>query len=146
MAIISGAILIFLRPLGSVIYTVVFIFLVLFIGLYSLENFSFWLPIIPLLLAIVIAFSINYVYRYLFEEKDKRQIRKIFSHYVSPSVVEILLKNPDMVKLGGEKKFCTVLFSDIVGFTSLSETMEPTKLVHLLNDYMTSMNQRYFST
>lgn len=144
IAILSGAVLIFLRPLGSVIYSVVFVFLVILIGVYALENFSFWLPLIPLLLTVVIAFSINYVYRYLFEEKDKRQIRKIFSHYVSPSVVEILLKNPDMVKLGGEKKFCTVLFSDIVGFTSLSETMEPTKLVHLLNDYMTSMTNVIF--
>jgi len=144
IAIISGAVLIFLRPLGSIIFTVVFIFLVLLAGVYALQNFSFWLPMIPLLLSVIIAFSINYVYRYLFEEKDKRQIRKIFSHYVSPSVVEILLKNPDMVKLGGEKKFCTVLFSDIVGFTSLAETMEPTKLVHLLNDYMTSMTNVIF--
>jgi adenylate cyclase len=144
LAVISGAILIFLRPLGSVIYTVGFIFLVLLAGVYALQYSSFWLPIVPLLLLVIIAFSINYVYRYMFEEKDKRQTRKTFAHYVAPSVVEIMLENPDMVKLGGEKKFCTVLFSDLVSFTSLAETMEPTKLVHLLNDYMTSMTEVIF--
>ncbi len=134
-----GMVLIFPRPIGSIIITILFVIITLMVGLIILEQFSLWLPIIPLLLSVVVAFAITYVYRYLFEERDKRQIRKIFSHYVSSSVVDELLKNPEEVKLGGEKKFCTVLFSDIVGFTTLAESMEPAKLVHLLNDYLTSM-------
>jgi adenylate cyclase len=135
----AGLILIFPRPIGSIIITALFVILTLAAGLIILEQFALWLPLIPLLLSVVIAFAITYVYRYLFEERDKRQIRKIFSHYVSTSVVDELLKNPEKVQLGGEKKFCTVLFSDIVGFTTMAESMEPEKLVHLLNDYLTSM-------
>jgi adenylate cyclase len=137
--------LIYPRPIGSIILTVLLIIFIFFISLFALENFSFWLPMVPLMLVLILAFAVTYVYRYLFEEKNKRQIRKIFSHYVSSSVVEVLLKNPEKVKLGGEKKFCTVLFSDIVGFTTIAESMEPAKLVHLLNDYLTSMTNVIFN-
>ena len=136
---LTGMILIFPRPIGSIVITVFFVIFTLFAGLIILEQFALWLPVIPLLLSVIIAFAITYVYRYLFEERDKRQIRKIFSHYVSTSVVDELLKDPEKVQLGGVKKFCTVLFSDIVGFTTMAESMEPAKLVHLLNDYLTSM-------
>ncbi|MBN2366831.1 MAG: CHASE2 domain-containing protein [Calditrichaeota bacterium] len=138
-SLVAGIILIFPRPLGSILLTALILFLVLLAGIILLEQYSFWLPVFPLIFALIIVFIVTYIYRYLFEEKDKRQIRKVFSHYVSPAVVDVLLKNPEMVKLGGEKKFCTVLFSDIEGFTSMSEKMEPTKLVHLLNNYLTSM-------
>jgi adenylate cyclase len=139
VGLIAGILLSFPRPLGSIIVTVLLIFLIILMGVLVLEHISLWLPIVPPLFVVIVAFALTYVYRYLFEEKDKRQIRKIFSHYVSHSVVEVLLKDPEKVKLGGEKKFCTVLFSDISGFTTMAEKMEPAKLVQLLNDYLTAM-------
>jgi adenylate cyclase len=144
-SILVALLLIYPRPIGSIALTVLLIIFIFFISLLALEEFSFWLPMVPLMLTLILAFAVTYVYRYLFEEKDKRQIRKIFSHYVSSSVVEVLLKNPEKVKLGGEKKFCTVLFSDIVGFTTIAESMEPAKLVHLLNDFLTSMTSVIFN-
>ncbi|MEJ2049552.1 MAG: adenylate/guanylate cyclase domain-containing protein, partial [Calditrichota bacterium] len=137
--LIVGIILIFPRPVGSIFSSVIIIFLTILMAQLALQNLSHWIPFIAPVFIIIIIFAITYMYRYLFEERDKRQIRKIFSHYVSPSVVDVMLKNPDKVKLGGERKSCTVLFSDIVGFTTLSEQMEPEKLVTLLNDYFTSM-------
>ena len=137
--ILAGFIFIFPRPIGSVVVTVFLIFLIVLAGIYTLEELSLWMPIIPPIFATIVAFTLTYVYRYIFEEKGKREIRKIFSHYVSPSVVDIMLKNPEKVKLGGEKKICTVLFSDIAGFTTIAEKMEPDKLVHSLNDYLTAM-------
>ena len=141
MGLIAGILLIFLRPLGSIILTVIFIFLIIFAGLFSLETHSYWMPVISPLFTVIMAFTTTYMYRYLFEEKDKRQIRRIFSHYVSGSVVDMMLKNPEKVKLGGERKICTALFSDIAGFTTLSEQLDPEELVTLLNEYLTEMTR-----
>jgi adenylate cyclase len=83
-------------------------------------------------------------YRYMTEEREKKKIRGAFQYYLTASVVEEMLKNPDKLKLGGEKKDLTVLFSDIRGFTSISENMTPEGLVKLLNEYLTSMTDMVF--
>jgi adenylate cyclase len=77
------------------------------------------------------------VYRVVTEERDKRRIRGMFGKYVSPSVVDQILENPP--ELGGVDKELTVLFSDIRGFTTLSESMTPQELVNHLNVYFTEM-------
>jgi adenylate cyclase len=76
-------------------------------------------------------------YKAMTEERDKRQIRETFGKYVSPKVVEQLVDNPP--ELGGVDKELTVLFSDIRGFTTLSENMSPQELVNHLNVYLTAM-------
>jgi adenylate cyclase len=83
-------------------------------------------------------------YRYMTEEKEKKKIRGAFQYYLTASVVEEMLKNPDKLKLGGEKKDLTVLFSDIRGFTSISERMTPEGLVKFLNEYLTKMTDLVF--
>lgn len=77
------------------------------------------------------------VYRVFTEERDKKQIRDTFGKYLSPKVVEQLASNPP--ELGGVDKELTVFFSDIRGFTSLSENMSPQELVNHLNVYLTAM-------
>ena len=72
---------------------------------------------------------------FLQEQRRKREIQAIFGSYVSASVVTQLLRDPDAVKLGGEKRDLTVFFSDLAGFTDLSEKMEPEQLVRLVNFY-----------
>jgi adenylate cyclase len=71
--------------------------------------------------------------------KDQAFIKSAFSKYVSTSVVDQLLENPGMLKLGGEERILTVLFSDIANFTTISESMKSTDLVQLLNEYLTQM-------
>ncbi len=71
--------------------------------------------------------------------KDQAFIKSAFSKYVSTSVVDQLLENPDMLKLGGEERILTILFSDIANFTTISESMKSTDLVQLLNEYLTQM-------
>jgi len=83
-------------------------------------------------------------YRYMTEEREKKKIRGAFQYYLSPSVVDQMLRNPEKLKLGGEKKDLTVLFSDIRGFTSISERMTPETLVKFLNDYLTKMTDIVF--
>lgn len=87
------------------------------------------------ILATLIAFS----YRYFIGEREKRQLKNVFSKYVSGAVLEKILQDPKGVKLGGEEKTITVLFSDIRGFTTLSEKVTPQDLVRILNKYFTLM-------
>ncbi len=88
-------------------------------------------------LSIVVTFITIVTYRVMTEEKEKKKIKSMFGKYVSPQVVENLLVNPP--ELGGVDKELTVLFSDIRGFTTLSETMTPQELVNHLNVYLTAM-------
>lgn len=78
---------------------------------------------------------------YITEEKKRRWITSVFGKYVSPVVIDNLIKNPDMIKLGGEKREITLLFSDIRGFTAIAEKLSPEELVHLLNEYLTEMTK-----
>lgn len=78
-------------------------------------------------------------YRNLVEERHSRFLKKAFSSYVSPELVNEIMKNPEILKLGGQKKRITILFSDIRGFTTLSEKMEPEALVSMLNSYLAPM-------
>ena len=73
------------------------------------------------------------------KHKQAKFYKGVFSTYVSPEVLEEIVENPEKLKLGGEKREITVLFSDIRGFTSLSERLSPDRLVKLLNTYLTPM-------
>jgi len=88
-------------------------------------------------IAMVISFIAVVSYRAMTEERDKKMIKTTFGKYVSPKVVEQILENPP--ELGGVDKELTVLFSDIRGFTTLSENMTPQELVNHLNVYLTAM-------
>ncbi|MCX5852409.1 MAG: adenylate/guanylate cyclase domain-containing protein [Deltaproteobacteria bacterium] len=78
------------------------------------------------------------------EEREKKKIRGAFQYYLTASVITEILKDPSKLKLGGDKKDLSVLFSDIRGFTSISEKMTPEELVHLLNEYLTAMTDVVF--
>ena len=84
------------------------------------------------------------VHSYVKEEREKKVIRGAFSLYVPGSVMEEMLAHPERLRLGGEKRELTVLFSDIRGFTSLSEVVPPEDLVPQLNHYLTRMTQVVF--
>ncbi len=112
-------------------------------GLMFMNN-NLWIEIITPLLALFFTLLFVFIYRYITEEKSKRFIRSTFSHFVTKSVVDELLANPDKIKLGGEKKICTVLFSDVAGFTTISEKLAPEALVQLLNEYLTEMTNLVF--
>jgi adenylate cyclase len=84
------------------------------------------------------------VYRYATEERDKRQLRKAFQLYLNPEVMEEILEAPENLQLGGKEQELTVLFSDIRGFTTISEKLSPQALVHLLNEYLSPMTDIVF--
>jgi adenylate cyclase len=98
------------------------------------------LPLVELLAVFVLVT----VYRYATEERDKRQLRKAFQLYLNPEVMEEMLDQPEKLQLGGEELEMTVLFSDIRGFTTISEKLSPQALVHLLNEYLSPMTDIVF--
>ncbi|TGK05247.1 adenylate/guanylate cyclase domain-containing protein [Leptospira langatensis] len=81
------------------------------------------------------------VYKILTEEENVKYIRTTFSKFVSKDVVDELLKNPENLNLGGSKKDITIFFSDIRGFTTMSEKMGPEELVQFLNQYLSEMTE-----
>lgn len=84
------------------------------------------------------------VFKYFTEERNKKQLKTTFGKYVSPAIVEEILAHPDNIELGGRKQEVTVFFSDVRGFTTISETLTPTQLGDLLNDYLTPMTEIIF--
>lgn len=81
------------------------------------------------------------VQRFLHEEKERARVKKAFQSYVAPEVVDEILKHPERLHLGGERRELTILFTDIRGFTSLAETLEPEVLVELLHDFLNPMSE-----
>jgi adenylate cyclase len=100
-----------------------------------------YLEITPPAVSLVISFIVTATYSYATEGKQRKQVRNAFQHYVSPAVVDSILKEVDKLKLGGEKKVMTALFSDIRGFTSISEGLDPEDLVKFLNEYFSVMTR-----
>lgn len=81
------------------------------------------------------------VLRFLAEEKQRLHLKKAFQSYVAPTVVEEIIRHPERLRLGGERRELTILFCDVRGFTSLSETLEPEALVGVLQDFLNPMSE-----
>jgi adenylate cyclase len=98
-----------------------------------------WFHQIPIQGQIVFTWAGITLYGYLTEGREKAQLKKEFSTVLAPTVVDQLLKNPALAGLGGDERELTVMFSDIRGFTSMSEQMTPEGLTQFLNEYLTPM-------
>ncbi len=127
-------------------------FAVLIIVMVSFSIFDFWLfndsqVLIHSYLVygniLSVFFSVQ-LYKYFTEEKKKRELKTTFSKYVSPAVVDELLKDVENLKLGGRKERMSVFFSDVRGFTTISEKLSPEELSRVLNLYLTPMTELVF--
>lgn len=98
-----------------------------------------WLNMTQPIAAVGLALFAGTAYRYFVEERQKRVVKKLFGRYVSKDVYHQLLSNPDLAELGGARREMTVLFSDIRGFTSVTEKGDPEALVAQLNEYFSRM-------
>jgi len=96
-------------------------------------------PVYPVLSVLVI-YMLSSVLSYIRTEADRKQVREAFGLYISPDFMKELTKDPDKLKLGGETRDLTVMFTDIRSFTTISESMTPEALIQLMNDFLTPMS------
>lgn len=112
---------------------------------FAFTHWGRWLSFVIPAFTLVANYAAITSYRVIFEEKEKRKIRKTFGQYLSPGVIALIEKDPGRyIRTGGEVKELTVMFSDIRGFTTLSEGLTPDELVLLLNEYLGAMTDVLF--
>ena len=104
-----------------------------------------WIPVTVPALTLIFAFVGDLAWKYVVEGREKRQVKKLFSRYVSKDVYDQLVANPSLAALGGARRHMTVLFSDIRGFTTMSEKGSPEDVVSQLNELFTRMVAVVFS-
>lgn len=143
LVLIAGAVMAFLLPMLSPLRaTIVGIIVLLFL---LSVNFSFWhvanvvLPLANGMIAIVLLYAMNMSWGYFVESRTKRQLTGLFGQYVPPELVEEMSRDPENYSMAGRKAELTVLFSDIRGFTTISEGLEPNELATLMNQYLGAM-------
>ena len=128
------------RPVPSVGIT-----LALLIALFATAHYWFrqgmWTPLVYPSLALLLTFIAITVYRFFTEERQRQYTRRAFQQYVSPEVVEQIMRNPQVLQFGGELRNLTVLFSDIRDFTTFTEKNDPQLVVQMLREYLTEMTR-----
>jgi adenylate cyclase len=103
-----------------------------------------WVPSVFPLLSMVLTYVISTGWNFATEGRNKRQIQRIFGQFVNPHVVKQLSADPDRVELEGEEVEASIMFSDIEGFTTISESKKPKELVAFLNNYFSTANDIFF--
>lgn len=139
LSVLAFVITRYLPTVGGVFATALLLMLY-FVSAFIL--FGQWNTIIQIstpLLVILITFGGHTIYRYVLSQHEKKMITGAFSHYVPAKVVDQILADPEKLSLGGDERVVTVMFTDVAGFTSISERLTPAELVKLLNEYLTEM-------
>lgn len=126
------------------------LFVVLFIGIaaasFVLWQFKYALPyFLSALFVLALYLGLSF-HEWYIAEMEKRKLRRTMQLYFSPSVLKLLTEHPERLKLGGERKEVTILFSDIRSFTTITETTDPEILTKLLHEYFTEMTQEILDT
>lgn len=99
-------------------------------------KYGLWIDLVGPMGIVLFGFAGITSFRFFTEEKEKLWIKQIFSHYLSKEVIAELMDNPSSLKLGGERRKITVMFSDVRGFTSYSESHQPEEVVAMLNEIL----------
>lgn len=120
-------------------FTAIILISIIISGLYLFAEFRFWIPTFEFVFISFLTSFVTYSVKYANESYHRRKIRSAFDLYVQKELVEEVLKKPEMLRLGGQRKDLTILFSDLAGFTTISEDNEPEDLVKFLNIYLSEM-------
>jgi adenylate cyclase len=108
---------------------------------FALTRYGLWQASAVPILAVVLTFVALSLYRYGLLDKERRHIRRVFHRYLAPQMVDRLVSEQKLPKLGGELRELTVLFSDLRGFTALSERLEPTVLTRVVNAFLSAATE-----
>ncbi len=130
-----------LNPIRATLLTLVVLAIVLAINFYSWQYANLVLPIASSLVMIGLIYLLNMSYGFFVESRGKRQLTGLFGQYVPPELVQEMAKNPEKIDMAGESRELTVLFSDIRGFTQISESLDPKQLTQMMNEFLTPMTK-----
>jgi adenylate cyclase len=147
MAVIALVLIVLLPRFGvsgGALLAVVLLGGYLVFAVYLFDSEGLWLNVVYPTLLVALLFASATLVEYFFTFSEKRYLKRAFQHYVPRAVVDDLVADSGKLQLGGEKRELTVLFSDIRGFTTLSEAMAPEELVKLMNEYFTVMTAKVF--
>jgi len=128
-----------LSPLWATMLTLFTMFSIMLFNLYIWQHANLVLPLASILVMIIMIYFFNMSYGFFVESKNKRQLASLFGQYVPPELVDEMSKNLESFSLEGTNREMTVLFSDIRGFTSISENFDPKQLTKLMNEFLTPM-------
>jgi adenylate cyclase len=149
MLLVVGVALAILLPLLSPIYGTSLssgvLLLEVVVNGYLWEYGNIALPLAGGLIMVFALFALNMTYGYFATERTKRQITGLFGQYVPSEVVDEMSKNPEQVSMEGESREMTILFSDVRGFTTISEGLEPRDLSLLMNEFLTPLSRVIYS-
>lgn len=129
-----------LSPLRAMLVSIVAMALIIGLNLLVWTEGGLVLPLAASVLMTVALFTVNMAYGYFVESRSKRQFTELFGQYVPPELVDKMAEDPQKYSMEGRSEQLTVLFSDIVGFTSISEALNPKDLSLFINEYLTSMS------
>lgn len=119
--------------------------LLVVLGCYFSLKSGIALPLLGLVLTWCCCAAVSFSHDRYRDYRDRQAVSRLFARYVSPNIAKTLLDQPDLVHLGGKRKELSILFSDIRGFTSLSEKLQPEEVSGLLNEYFTEMTEILFN-
>ena len=102
---------------------------------------SYWMPIAAPVTGMALVYIAYGGIAFVLEQKRRQEVKRAWSFYVSPQVVEQMIAHPEQLVLGGQKREVTLLFTDLKGFTSISEKLTPEQVSHLLNRHLTEMTR-----
>jgi len=120
----------------GIVFTSILFFLTIFFGHYLIQR-GVLIDVSWTLISQFITASIGFYLRFRQQYKLRQQIKKQFEHYLDPRQVKKLQDNPDSLVLGGERRYCTFLFTDVRGFTAMSEKLEPEEVTKIMNKALT---------
>ena len=120
----------------GITFTSILFFLTIFFGHYLIQR-GILIDVSWTLISQFITASIGFYLRFREQYKLRQQIKKQFEHYLDPRQVKKLQDNPDSLVLGGERRYCTFLFTDVRGFTAMSEKLEPEEVTKIMNKALT---------
>ena len=129
------------NPLRATVLTIVMLVAVFATNVLVWTEGNLVLPLASGLLMIAVLFALNMSYGFFVESRAKRQITGLFGQYVPPELVEEMSRNPEAFSMEGESRELSVLFSDVRGFTTISEGLDPKELSKLMNEFLTPLTR-----
>jgi len=141
IGIVLIAALSLLKPLPSILFALALSAAAIWFNFWIYQAYDLVLPLATALLLIVTLFIINVAWGYWFEFRKGRAMTNLFGEYVAPELVEVMAEDPENYNMDGDKRELTIMFADVRGFTTISESLEANDLREFINLYLTAMSE-----